>query len=212
MQPHLKQYVLLFIFFCASHNLSAQFRETSKWKALFAVGVNYPTTDGFVKGTYAKSVNFPTVNIGLQHMFKRQYGAKLDFGFNRFKSDDGSPEFKINYTRVNAQFIYDPSEYIGFLPMRMRTVLYTGPGLAFVKPLGNLAENKQSYLNFNAGFELHYAINKKVSLYTDIAYLYGFTSLEDYDPVLEGLGAFNGSVLNVTFGVAVSLSGCQYCD
>ena len=96
--------------------------------------------------------------------------------------------------------------------MRLQTVLHAGPGLAFVKPLGNLGENKQSFLNFNTGLEIHYAINKKVSVYTDIAYLYGFTSLDDYNPTLDGLGAFNGSVFNVTFGLAVSLSGCQYCD
>ncbi len=31
-------------------NSNAQFKDTSKWKALFALGLNYPTTDGFVKG------------------------------------------------------------------------------------------------------------------------------------------------------------------
>ena len=189
-----------------------QFKATSKWKALFAVGFNYPTTDGFVDGTYAQSVNFPTVNIGVQHMFKRDYGVKLDYGFNRFKNDDGSPEFKVNYSRINAQFVFDATETLGFLPQRFRTILHAGPGFSFTKPLGNLGDNKQSYLNILGGFELHYAINEKVSIYTDIAYIYGLTSLDDYDPVLSGLGAFNGSVFNMTFGIAVSLSGCQYCD
>ncbi|MDB9720863.1 cell envelope biogenesis protein OmpA [Winogradskyella sp.] len=189
-----------------------QFRETTKWKALFAVGLNYPTTDGFVKGTYAQPVNFPTVNIGIQHMLKRQYGVKLDFGFNRFKNDSDAPEFKINYTRINAQFVYDPTDFLKFLPSRLRTVLHAGPGVSFVKPLGNLGDNKQTFLNLNTGLELHYAINEKLSLYTDIAYLYGVTSLDDYNPVISGLGAFNGSVFNLTFGLAVSLSGCQYCD
>ncbi|WP_296311064.1 cell envelope biogenesis protein OmpA [Winogradskyella sp. UBA3174] len=212
MQQYLKQYLFFFFAVFITSSSYAQFRDTSKWKALFAVGLNYPTTDGFVKGTYAQPVNLPAVNIGIQHMLKRQYGVKLDFGFNRFKNDDDSPEFKINYTRINAQFIYNPSEYLGFLPARMQTVLHSGPGVSFVKPLGNLGDNKQTFLNLNLGFELHYAINKKLSIYTDIAYLYGVTSLEDYDPVLSGLGAFNGSVLNLTFGLAVSLSGCQYCD
>ncbi len=189
-----------------------QFKDTSKWKALFAVGFNYPNTDGFVDGAFAQSVNFPTVNIGIQHMFKRAYGVKLDYGFNRFKNDDGSPEFKVNYARVNAQFVLDPTEFIGFLPQRLRTILHAGPGFSFVTPLGNLGDNEQSYLNILGGLEVHYAINEKVSIYTDIAYIYGLTSLDDYDPVLSGLGAFNGNVFNLTFGLAVSLSGCQYCD
>jgi len=193
-------------------NANAQLKDTSKWKALFAVGFNYPTTDGFVQGSYAKSVNFPTVNLGIQHMFKSAYGVKLDFGFNRFKSDEESLEFKANYSRINAQFIFDPSGFIGFLPQRIRTILHAGPGYSFVKPLGNLGDNKQSYLNFLGGLEVHYAIAEKVSVYADVTYIYGFTSLDDYNPVLSGLGAFNGSVFNLTFGVAISLSGCQFCD
>jgi hypothetical protein len=212
MQHYLKQYLFFFSVVFIILNSNAQFRETSKWKALFAVGVNYPTTDGFVKGSYAQPVNFPTVNLGIQHMFKRQYGVKLDYGFNRFKNDSDTPEFKINYSRINAQFVYDPTEYIGFLPSRLSTVLHAGPGIAFVKPLGTLGDNKQTYVNLNAGLEIHYTINQKLSVYTDIAYLYGLTSLDTYDPVLSGLGAFNGSVFNLTFGLAVSLSGCQYCD
>lgn len=211
MQNNLKQYLLLFAIFFMLFSVNAQ-RDTSKWKALFALGVNSPSAGGFVEGAKAKSLNFPTVNIGIQHMFKRSYGVKLDYGFNRFKSEDDAPEFKVNYSRVNAQFVLDPTEYIGFLPMRFRTILHAGPGITFAKPLGTLGDNKQTYLNLNLGLEFHYAINEKLSIYTDVAYLYGVTSLDDYDPILSGLGAFNGSVLNVTIGLAVSLSGCQYCD
>jgi len=211
MRNH-KQYLVFFIVALMALNANAQLKDTSKWKALFAVGFNYPTTDGFVQGSYAKSVNFPTVNLGIQHMFKSAYGVKLDFGFNRFKSDEESLEFKANYSRINAQFIFDPSGFIGFLPQRIRTILHAGPGYSFVKPLGNLGDNKQSYLNFLGGLEVHYAIAEKVSVYADVTYIYGFTSLDDYNPVLSGLGAFNGSVFNLTFGVAISLSGCQFCD
>ena len=191
---------------------NAQFSEKSKWKALFAVGVNYPTAEGLIVGAYAKKVNFPTVNLGVQHMFKSLYGVRLDYGFNRFKNADSSLEFKMNYSRINAQFVFDPSKLIGFLPDRLRTVLHAGPGYSFAKPLGNLGDNKQSYLNLLAGGELHYAINEKVSIYGDATIIYGLTSLDNYDPVLSGLGAFNGTVFNLTFGVAISLSGCQFCD
>jgi hypothetical protein len=212
MQHNLKQYLFFFIAVFITMGSYAQFKDTSKWKALFALGFNYPNADGFVDGTYAQSTNFPTVNLGIQHMFKRQMGVKLDFGFNRFKSGNDSPDFKINYSRINAQFAFDPSEYIGFLPPRIRTILHAGPGFSFVKPLGNLGDNKQSYLNLLGGLEIHYALNEKVSVYVDTSYIYGLTSLDDYNPVLSGLGAFNGNVFNITFGLAVSLSGCQFCD
>ena len=212
MQQYLKQYLFFFIVVFMTLNSNAQLRKTSKWKALFAVGVNYPTNDGFVEGTFAKSINFPTVNLGIQYMLKRQYGVKLDYGFNRFKNDKDSPEFKINYSRINAQFVFDPTDYLKFLPTRLSLAAHAGPGIAFVKPLGNLKDNKQTYLNLNIGLEVHYTINEKVSFYTDVSYIYGLTSLDNYDPVLSGLGAFNGSVFNLTFGLAVSLSDCQFCD
>ena len=212
MQKYLKHYLFFFSLVVMSLNSNAQLKDTSKWKALFALGLNYPTVDGFVETTYARPVNFPTVNLGVQHMFKRTYGVKLDYGFNRFKNDNDSPEFKINYSRINVQFVFDPTDYIGFLPPRIRAIVHAGPGLAFVKPLGDLGDNKQTYLNLLGGVEFHYAINEKVSVYTDVAYAYGLTSLENYDPVISGLGAFNGSVFNLTFGLAVSLSGCQFCD
>ncbi|GAB5563728.1 MAG: hypothetical protein Wins2KO_07910 [Winogradskyella sp.] len=212
MQQYLKTYLFFFslVFFVFHGN--AQFKQSSKWKALFALGFNNPSSNGFIDGVSAQSVNFPTVNLGIQHMFKRAYGVKLDYGFNRAKNDADAPEFKINYSRVNVQFVYDPTEVLGVLPYRFRTILHAGPGFSFVQPLGDLTDNKQSYLNLLGGLELHYAINEKVSLYTDVAYIYGLTSLDEYDPVLSGLGAFNGSVFNLTFGIAVSLSGCQYCD
>ncbi|WP_417859904.1 cell envelope biogenesis protein OmpA [Winogradskyella sediminis] len=212
MQYYFKQYLFFFVILFITFKSEAQLKDTAKWKALFAVGVNYPTTDGFVKGSYAQSLNFPTVNLGIQHMLKRQYGIKLDLGFNRFKNDDETPEFKINYTRVNAQFVYDPTDLIGILPMRLRTVAHVGPGVSFVKPLGTLGDNKQTFMNLLGGLEFHYAINEKVSVYTDVSYIYGLTSLDNYNPALNGLGAFNGSVFNLTFGLAVSLSGCEYCN
>jgi len=212
MQQYSKQYLVFFIVVLWTLNINAQQRDKSKWKALFSLGVNYPTTDGFVKGTYAKTVNFPTVNLGIQHMLKSQYGVRLDYGFNRFKNEKDSPEFKINYSRINAQFVYNPTEYLKFIPARFSLAAHAGPGISIVKPLGDLGDNKQTYLNLNMGLELYYTINEKVKIYTDMSYLYGLTSLDNYNPVISGLGAFNGSVFNLTFGLVVSLSDCQFCD
>ena len=212
MRHNLKKYLLLFSFIVVVSNSSAQLKETSKWKALIALGFNSTNEDGFVEGVKAQFLNFPTVNLGIQHMFKNQYGLRLDFGFNRFKNDDNVPDFKVNYSRINAQFVFDPSDMIGFLPQLMRTILHAGPGLSFVKPLGTFGDNKQTYLNLLGGLEIHYAIKERLSIYTDISYIYGLTSLDDYNPALDGLGAFNGDILNISIGLSVSLSGCQYCD
>ncbi len=184
-------------------------KSTNKWKAQVALGVNSPSASGFVEGFESKSINFPTVNAGIQHMFKRQFGAKLDFGFNRFSNEDNSPEFKINYTRINAQFVYDPTEDLGFLPQRIGLVAHAGPGYSFVKPLGDFSDNNVSFLNVMGGLEIHYGISQRMSVYTDVSYILGFGS--DFDPITEGFGSFNGNLMTITFGITFSISGCRYC-
>ncbi|WP_028871385.1 outer membrane beta-barrel protein [Psychroserpens burtonensis] len=199
--------ILLLALVCFSYTYAQ--KATNEIKAQLAVGINSPSQSGFVEQFQGKSVNFPTVNLGVQYMFKRQLGAKLDFGFNRFSSDDSSIEFKTNYTRINAQFVYDPTEAIGFLPLRLGLVAHAGPGYSLVKPLGDFGDNKRSFLNLMGGLEIHYAMSEYMSLYTDVSYIAGFVG--DFDPITEGFGSFNGNLLTITFGITFSLSGCQYC-
>lgn len=186
--------------------------DTSKWKMQLAFGFNYPNIDGFVSGFEVKPLNFPTINIGVQHMFTRTKGVKLDFGYNRFTNADTSAEFKTNYTRINAQFVYDATTVFGFLPVAIGLVGHVGPGFSIVKPLGNYGDNKTSFLNAMAGIEIHYSISETFSVFTDVSYIYSFSGDKTYNPISEGFGTFNGNLFAVTFGVSVSLSGCYYCD
>ncbi len=205
-----KQNLLLLIMFLVMSVCYSQ-RDIAKWKLQLAVGINHGFSDGFVDEVYGKRFNIPTVNIGLQHMFSKTLGAKLDIGYNRFKNGEGVPEFKTNYTRVNAQLVYDPSMSLGFLPPSMRIVLHAGPGISFVKPLGNLSENNTTFLNGLIGSELHYSLSEKVSIYLDGSYVLGFSGKDLTELSEGGLGAFNGNMIYATFGISVSLSGCYYC-
>ena len=208
MKSKFKQYIVIILtlnFGLVSFSQS----ETQKIKAQIAVGVNNPSSGGFVSPFEAKSVNFPTVNLGIQYMFADQFGAKLDFGFNRFSNANNSPEFKINYSRVNLQFVYDAKKTLTFLPERLGVVGHAGPGYTFVKPLGDYTDNNLSFFNVMAGIEFHYYLNDRLSLIADTSYIYGFA--KDFNPVSDGLGSFNGNLFTLTFGVSFSLSGCQYC-
>ena len=183
--------------------------ETSRWKAQLAFGANFPNSSGFVPGFEGNSANFPTINLGVQRMFKPQYGVKLDFGYNRIENASSSPYFKINYTRINAQFVYDATSIFTFLPVNIGIVGHAGPGISFVKPL-TYQDNKLSYLNVMAGIEFHYAISRTFSVFLDTSYIYGVSS--DFDPLTEGYGSFNGNLFTATIGLSVSLSGCYFCD
>ena len=166
--------VLLSIsFFC---NQAIAQKDTNKWKLQLAFGLNSPSGNQ-VEGYQAKSLNFPTINFGVQHMFKRQMGAKLDIGYNRFANDSDTPEFKLNYTRINAQFVYDLSRSIG-LPPQLALVSHVGPGVSMSKPLREDSSNKYTYLNVMGGLELHYAIAENLSFYADVSYIKGLSNKE----------------------------------
>jgi hypothetical protein len=186
--------------------------EKSKWKLQFSAGVNAPDKDGLITGYEAKSLNFPSINLGVLHMFSRIWGAKLDYGFYRFSNTDTSPEFKTNYSRVNAQIVYDGIMELGFLPMGIGMIGHAGPGYTVINPLGNFGDNGHSYLNVMAGIEIHYLAADTFTIFTDFSYIMGLSGNKTYNPISEGIGTFNGNLFAVTVGVSVSLSGCYYCD
>jgi len=202
--------IFLTVFFLGFSFFGFSQDNTSTVKAQFALGVNSPSVNGFVDDFEAKLINFPSINLGVQYMFKRQLGAKLDFGFNRFSNLNNTPEFKVNYTRLNVQLVYDASRIFSFLPQRVGSFIHVGPGFSTIKPLGNYTQNDTSFLNAMAGMEFHYGVSDKLSVYLDASYILGFG--KDFNPVSDGFGSFNGNILTITIGAAISLSGCQYCD
>lgn len=205
-----QKHTLLFFGLCFTTLLMFSQRETNRWKAQVALGVSNPSQAGFVEGFEGKPNNFPTVNLGVQHMFKKQWGAKLDYGFSRITNKAQTQAFKLNYSRLNVQLVYDPTSTMYFLPKRMGVVTHLGPGYTFVKPLGFYKENKTSFFNAMGGVEVHYAVSQRLSLYLDASYIYAMAKA--FKTPQEGAGAFNGALFTTTFGITFSLSGCQYCN
>jgi hypothetical protein len=211
MNPKISLHKLLVVsvFYILSHvSVHAQ-SETSIFKAQLALGVSNPSSNGFVQNFEGKSLNFPTVNLGFQYMFLKHLGGKLDYGFSRISNENDTPAFKLNYSRVNLQLVYDASRIMIF-SNRIGAFVHAGPGYSFVKPLGNFTNNEVSFFNVMGGVELHYGISDSVTVFLDSAYILGMG--KDFNPPTSGFGAFNGDVLTVTFGVSLSLSGCYFCN
>ncbi|WP_370478983.1 outer membrane beta-barrel protein [Tamlana flava] len=199
-------WLAVMLFFYAFPGMSQG--DTSTVKAQFALGVNNPSSNGFVSNFEANSINFPSINLGLQYMFMQKFGAKLDYGFNRFSNVDNTPEFKVNYSRINLQLVYDASNVMNF-SNRLGLFFHAGPGFSILKPLGDYTENNTSYLNFLGGLELHYGVSDKLTVYLDTSYILGFG--KEFNPISDGFGSFNGDMLTITIGASISLSGCYYC-
>ena len=203
---------LLCLLFFSVMSLSFGQRDTEKVRLQLAFGVNNPIDNGENDGYYAKDINLPTINFGIRYMFKpNKLGAKLDVGYNRSKNDVGSLEFKLNYTRVNTQLVYNFNSLLNFLPQEMTIQAHAGPGISFTKPLLNDAENTYTFLNGLIGLDVYYSLSQKLSLFVDVAYAKSFTSKDKYDVVVDGY-SFNGDLVYATVGLSVALSGCRYCD
>lgn len=212
MRPYFKLQNLSWLLFLTLMTTSLSFaqRDVEKWKLQVALGINNPIDNGENDGYYSKYVNFPSINLGVQHMFSERWGAKLDFGYNRASNAENSLPFKLNYTRINAQVVYDFDNLLTFLPPKIGVVGHAGPGVSMTKPLANFANNTYTYLNALGGLEVHYRVSESVSVYVDGSYALSLSGKDKYVLATDGF-SFNGDLVYVAFGVSISLSGCHYC-
>ena len=212
MTPNFKIQNLNWILFLTliTTSLSVAQKDVEKWKLQVALGVNNTIDQVETQGYFSKQINFPTINLGVQHMFSRNWGAKLDLGYNRSSEADSSLPYKLNYTRINAQAVYDFKDLITFLPPAFGIVAHAGPGVSMTKPLGNFANNTYTFPNVLGGFELHYRLSESLSIYADGSYVYSLSNKNIYDVNTDGF-SFNGDFAYVAFGVAISLGGSNYC-
>lgn len=202
--------VICVAMFCFTTIFAFSQERTDKWRLQFALGINNPIDDGENDGYYTKYVNFPSVNLGIQRMISNRLGAKLDYGFNRSVNDSGSKPFKLNYSRVNFQLVYDATKNLRFLPEPIKIVAHSGPGFSFTQPLGVDSENKNTYLNWLTGLEVHYNVSRALSVYSDVSFAYSLSSTNKYNSAIDGF-SFNGNLIYASVGISVALSGCKYC-
>lgn len=201
---------VIFIFLISIHGAAQEEEEFLRFE--FGFGLNTAKDSGFPESFASSGINAPAINVGAQYMFTEDLGAKFDLGFNRIKGQGNSETFKINYTRLNLQGVYECADFMGLGIKKLKTQLHAGPGYAFVKPLSSPYNNNQYYINAIFGVEFLYALNKTSSLFFDISHIHGFTEPEIYSPSTSGQGAFNGSILTFTLGISLSLSeGCNSC-
>jgi len=204
-----EKFMLFFVFFSISTLVFAQ-NDDYKWRLQLAIGVNNPIDNGEYPGYYTNYFNFPSVNAGIQYMFLSNLGIKLDAGFNRSSSAPESQEFKLSYSRINAQLVYDFSNTFGFLPKQIGVVAHAGPGISFTQPSGDYSDNHLSFVNVLAGVELHYGISESLTVYGDISYAYSTLKMGTYDEDYPEY-SFYGDLLYASVGLSYSFGQSNNC-
>lgn len=180
-------------------------QQTQRWKLQIAIGLNNPIEDGSTVGYFSEYANFPTIGLGVQYMFKPDWGVKLDFGYNRASETGDSFPFILNYSRINAQIVYDATNVLGFLPNRLGLVGHIGPGLSFTKPSEPYSDNTYTFLNLLSGAELYYRLSNTLSIYGDLSYVFSLAGSDRYDVNVDGF-SFNGDLLYLTLGLTINLN------
>ncbi len=202
-------FIISFIFLCGLLTTFAQ-NDTDTFRMKLALGLHNPIDDGENDGYYSKRFNFPTVDFGFQYLFSRRTGAKLDFGFNRAVSATTSSIFKLNYSRINMQIVYDFTNFLDIFPVNLYGQVHFGPGISFTKPLANDSDNTYTFLNILIGTEISYTITKRFALICDLSFAKSMVGKDKYSNEVDGY-SFKGDLIYTTFGFTVALSGCQYC-
>lgn len=208
----MKRYKFLLVFLFMSYGLMAQ--TYPKLAVNLGLGLNIPEGP-FTDGYSAKPMNFPTIDLGVQYLFTKTLGGRLDYGFNRFSNDSSAPDFKTNYNRIDLQAVYNASTILRNWNVHPRIGLYfhAGPGMTFLKPLGaQFTGNDDSFLNAMGGMTFHYGLNEFMSAYMDVSYIRGFGGAVAFEgtPLAEKEG--NGMV-NLTFGLQLALNtACYFCE
>lgn len=200
---------LLFVALMAT-SLSVAQKVEEKWKFQVALGVNNTIDQEEAPKYFSKFINFPSINLGVQHMFSRNLGAKLSLGYNRSSAADNSLPYELNYSRVNLEAVYDFKDLITFLPAPIGIVAHAGPGVSMTGPLGSFANNTYTYMNVVGGLEVHYRFTESLSIFIDGSYAYSLSGKNKYDLATDGF-SFNGDLAYVAFGVSISLSRSGYC-
>lgn len=211
MATYMKTQNLVFLFFLTlmTTSLSIAQKDAEKWTLQASLGVNNPIDNGDSGGYYSKYVNFPTINLGVQYMFSETLGAKLDLGYNRSSAGNSSLPYKLNYTRVNVQGVYNFKDIITFLPAPIAIVGHVGPGVSMTNPLGYFTNNTYTYLNFLGGVEVHYRLSQSFSIFVDGSYVLSLSREDKYDTATHGF-SFNDDLMYVALGLSLSLGdGCK---
>ena len=128
--------------------------DTDTFRMKLALGLHNPIDDGENDGYYSKRFNSPTIDFGFQYLFSRTVRElNLILASTELQVLTKSSMFKLNYSRINMQIVYDFTNFLNILPENFYSQVHFGPGISFTKPLANDSDNRYSFINISAGME-----------------------------------------------------------
>jgi hypothetical protein len=153
-------------------------------------------------------------NFGIRYMFEPNWGVKVDFGHDKFRTDT-TPENGVNYTRVSAQAVYNLGRSLDLPRVTggyINALAHAGFGLS--QFTSTQTPNKDNMGNLIIGITPQVYIFENMSVQLDFSYVTNVMQHFDYDGSYRHLSdqkSFVGSQLNASIGIIYYL-GKRHSD
>jgi OOP family OmpA-OmpF porin len=193
----------------SSSMLNAQ--DYNKWSWGLNVGGHYgstPTTTGF------KTLNISHSSVNGRYMTNNRFGVMLDFGTDRFISENKNLKIKTNYLRGSFQGVFNLTDILMFDTWTKHIGLsaHAGFGISYLfnsKDARNINANageKDWMANAIIGIRPQFKLSERVSLNLDLSYIthvrqdWDFDMLNANNPV-----AFENQLINWSVGATFNI-------
>lgn len=123
-------------------------KNYNRWSVNLNVGTNIgirPFTDGYHATTpnYFTKPEFNHVDFNVRKMFNTKFGVMLDFAYDNFSADSGSPEFSNNMYRTSFQGVLNMHRIMNWeeFTETFGLQIHLGPGFSFLEAPGTTTFN-----------------------------------------------------------------------
>jgi len=152
------------------------------WSVNLNAGTNiatHPFTPGYYATThnYITDPNFNHFDLNVRKMFNTKYGLMLDFGYDNFSNETGSPEFSNNLYRVSLQSVINMHRIMNFEEFTNTFGLqfHVGPGFLFLDGENNTNFHYDNIMSAIVGTTLLIKISDKLVFNLDFTSITNFT-------------------------------------
>lgn len=179
--------------------------DFNKWSIEVSGGANKPFRT-FTPGYGTDRVNFFTVDLGARYMFNNKFGLKLDFGYNKFENNDGSPEFESTYLRGDIQGVINLGRVLNFEDWtnRIGLLAHAGGGVYQLQS-DNGFDGEDWGANLIAGFTAQLRLSDRVVLTGDVTGIANGFQNWNFDGLSQTNTNVDGLILNGTLGLTFYL-------
>ena len=188
-------------------------KDYNRWSVNLNVGTNIgirPFTSGYSATTpnYFTNPEFNHFDFNVRKMFNTKFGVMINFAYDNFSAQNGSPDFSNNLYRTTFQGVLNMHRVMNWEEFTETFGLqfHLGPGFSFLQAPGTTTFNHYDNLfSINGGATLLVKISDRLSFnldYTMISNLTHHVALDgqsNLDPSMSRTGSIYTTSAGLTF-------------